>query len=382
MTTDTSNTIDTHEFLTDDRALDQAPYVYLSPSGRFRLEVRKYRTKPNCWMYSRGTVTRVADGAVVADLCRNYSAFHHSFVTKDGRDFLITGRSYMGQTIVDLEREQAWNDPRWPDGYEGHEFCWAAIKLSPDGRTLLVDGCHWACPYEYRFFDFTDPAQGWPALPIRDAKGDDVYLPAEDRRPPELRDDGAIVCYESNRRFLPRGRCEDEIGKDERATIEEAEWKDPANWETVIERRVTLVREPDHMRITEDWRSDDRLRRDREAAAADAAENAMHDEWIARCTALSQVRAALAAHYLESSLWITTPVGENAGKPGSFTLHVKTPRSGVTASVGFGVDEGSLTVSLGRSGSEGGYEHEKHELPRDEAGAQQAAAAIKRWLEG
>ena len=45
------------------------------------------------------------------------------------------------------------------DGYFTPESEVAAY-LSPDGHTLAVDGCHWACPYEYRFFDFTDPARG------------------------------------------------------------------------------------------------------------------------------------------------------------------------------------------------------------------------------
>jgi hypothetical protein len=282
----------------------------------------------------------------------------------------------MGQTIVDLERAQAWNDPLWPDGYEGSEFCWAASMLSPDGRTLLVDGCIWACPYEYRFYDLTDPAQGWPALPIRDAQGEATYLEAEDRRPPELRDDGTIACFETGRVFTPLGRREDEIGKDERAAIDPAQWSGRANWETVVDRRVVLVREPDHMRIVEDWRSDDRLRRDREQAERDAVENAMHDEWIRRCTVLAPVRAALDEHYLEHSLWITTPVGANAGKPGSFTLHVKTGRSGETAYVSLGVDEGAVVVELGR-----GTEQQHLELSRDEAGAREAAAAIKRWIE-
>lgn len=366
------------EFFTDDRLVDRPPTLHPSPSGRFRLEVRAYTTREGCWCYSRGTVIRVADGAVVADIRRNHSTFHHSFVIKDGREFLVAGRSYMGQTLVDLERAQEWNDPKHPDGYDGTEFCWTASMPSPDGRTLLVDGCHWACPYEYRFYDLTDPARGWPALPIRGVEGEEGgWLPADDGRPPEVRDDGTIVCFETVRWFLPLQRASDEIGREERATIDDAQWEDPASWETVVDRRVVLVREPDHMRITEDWRRDDRLRRDREQAERDAVESAMHDEWIRRSTTLASLRTALAAHYLGSSLWISTPVGENAGKPGSFTLHVETGRAGVTASVTFGVDEGPLALSLGGPGAA----RSSLELVRDEAGTREAAAAIKRWLE-
>jgi len=112
-------------------------------------------------------VVRLADGATVCDIKRNLFGFHHSFVVKDGREYLITGRSYMSQTIVDLDRGAEYE----PEGdhYDGHAFCWTDCFLSPDGHTLAVEGCIWAAPYEIRFFDFTDPAAGWPALPIAGA---------------------------------------------------------------------------------------------------------------------------------------------------------------------------------------------------------------------
>lgn len=84
--------------------LDGEPREIRSTSGRYRLVIRSYRTRPGCWNYTRGTVVRLSDGAEVCDIKRNYSVFHHSFIEKDGREFLITGRSYMSQTIVDLDR--------------------------------------------------------------------------------------------------------------------------------------------------------------------------------------------------------------------------------------------------------------------------------------
>lgn len=41
--------------------------------------------------------------------------------------------------------------------FKGQGFCWAAVHPSPDGRTLGVEGCFWACPYELVFFDFSEP---------------------------------------------------------------------------------------------------------------------------------------------------------------------------------------------------------------------------------
>ena len=130
----------------------------LSPSGRYRLAIRTYRTAPRRWSYTRGTVTRVVDGSVVCDIQRNFNVFHHSFVTKDEHEYLIAGRSYMSQTIIDLDRGREFEPGS--DHYGGGAFCWARCYLSPDGNTLAVDGCVWAAPYEYRFFDFTDPSRG------------------------------------------------------------------------------------------------------------------------------------------------------------------------------------------------------------------------------
>jgi hypothetical protein len=41
--------------------LDGEPQEVLSPSGRYRLVIRSYRTAPGRWNYTRGTVTRVVD---------------------------------------------------------------------------------------------------------------------------------------------------------------------------------------------------------------------------------------------------------------------------------------------------------------------------------
>src|SRR4051794_18332596 len=74
------------------------PRIELSPSGRFRLTVRTYRTAPNTWAYARGIVERVADGTVMCDLARNLGQFHHTWLTKGGEEWLIAGRSYTSQT--------------------------------------------------------------------------------------------------------------------------------------------------------------------------------------------------------------------------------------------------------------------------------------------
>lgn len=51
-----------------DENVEGEPKVIVSPSGRFRLTIRTYRTAPGRWNYSRGTVTRIA---FVAERFRN-----------------------------------------------------------------------------------------------------------------------------------------------------------------------------------------------------------------------------------------------------------------------------------------------------------------------
>jgi len=181
--------------------LDGEPQEVLSPSGRHRLVIRSYRTAPGRWNYTRGTVTRVVDDCIVCDLQRNFNVFHHSFVTKDEGEYLITGRSYMSQTIIDLDRGRELEPSG--DQYDGGAFCWARCYVSPDGNTLTVDGCVWAAPYEYRFFDFTDPSRGWPKLSIN---GAECLEDPSDAQQPRWIDANTIDCFQWDDNAAPQER--------------------------------------------------------------------------------------------------------------------------------------------------------------------------------
>ena len=177
-----------------------APEVVESPSGRYRLTIRDYGSAAGGWNYSRGVVTRIADGATVCDIRRNFGVFHYSFVTKDGREHLITGRSYTSQTIVDLDLGQEYERA---DVDEDNDFIWVHCSISPDGETLVVDGCYWACPYEYKFFDVRDLARGWPELALVGAEHIDNPSNA---RAPEWLNATPLDCFHDDHANQPRGR--------------------------------------------------------------------------------------------------------------------------------------------------------------------------------
>lgn len=237
----------------------------MSPSGRFRLLIRQYATREGCWDYSRGTVYRVPDGKLITDIKRNFSTFHHSWIEKDGEEYLVSGRSYMNQCIVNLDQglEMEARDEVLEE--RGVAFCWAAVWCNPDGNTLVVDGCQWAGPYEYRFFDFTDPTKGWPELPIRgeaDCERDMGHLgPASQpvlycgEEEPEFADDGAITLYSTTAVFIPTGQRDDEITSEQVDELGDA-YDDEANWREDVMVRYTLRRRGDVVLIEDVWRPD------------------------------------------------------------------------------------------------------------------------------
>ena len=138
------------------------------------LELRYYTTKEGCWNYSRGLVRNVV-GDEIADIQRNYGRFHHDLFTVNGESWLVSGRSYMSQTFVNLTTGLTYDSPA-----NEATFCWASpFKVSPLGNVLAVFGCYWGGPYEWKFFDVSDIPSGWPEIPILDETGEETALDAD-----------------------------------------------------------------------------------------------------------------------------------------------------------------------------------------------------------
>ncbi len=182
------------DYYTEGRARDAGQESF-SPSGRCKLLVRYYGTKPGSWNYSRGTVWAAddPDGKPIADVKRNYSSFEFAWIEghPNGHSYLVCGEDYQGQTVVELDTGRR-RDHLPPEAKQGHAFCWIDYSFHAPTCLLVVGGCHWACPYETRFYDFRDPMTGWPEIEADEC----IDCDAKD---PEIDPDGVTIrCFQSD----------------------------------------------------------------------------------------------------------------------------------------------------------------------------------------
>ncbi len=91
---------------------------------------------------------------------------------------------------------------------EGVGFCWAAYRFDAPTNILVVNGCHWACPYEYRFFDFSDPMAGWPQI---EADG----TVEGDEKEPDIEGD-IVRCYRTRDPDDDEGDTDEGAGEEAR----------------------------------------------------------------------------------------------------------------------------------------------------------------------
>lgn len=162
-----------------------------SPSGKYRLVVTPFTTAKCTWSYSQGCVYVGGAETPIATVQRNYSAFPYLFIEghPNGHDYLVAGEDYQGQTVVELDTGRRRD--HLPDAAKkGVGFCWSSCVWLPEARLLVVKGCLWAYPYEFRLYDFADPMTGWPQL------GEDLWIDT-DQRHPLLRPDGTIRTFQT-----------------------------------------------------------------------------------------------------------------------------------------------------------------------------------------
>ncbi len=235
----------------------------LSPSGKYKLVTSRFATSPGCWNYSQGKVYRVGSDEPIAVIQRNYGAFPHSWVEDhpNGHSYLIAGEDYQGQTVVELDTGKRRNYLPKEAG-KGHGFCWSEHRFV--GSVLIVCGCYWACPYDFKFFDFSDPMSGWPELEMVDSNGKAAWA-SEDDRWPTVEPDGIIKCYQTH--------SEEDVEEDDETPSAEEKPKK----ELPLASVRTFTRKGQQLVLTDEWVSD----REKEIRAANEEAERKYNEWMA-----------------------------------------------------------------------------------------------------
>ena len=278
---------------------------HLSPSGKYKVTTTGYGTRAGSWNYTRGEVSRVSDGAILADVKRNYHSLPMCWVEDhpNGHDYLVTGENYQGQTVIELDTGKRRDDLSI-GADKGHGFCWVIVTTSTDKNVLIVNGCIWACPYEYRFHDFTDPMNGWPEITtdsgfdfeegdnttcevdgstVTWTKSERVFLATKERE--------TDIDWESSRLFREVHRLEKQGPPEELAKAKEAkaahdakypdEDEDAHLWGKVLDKRAVFQIKDGDMVLIEQWKSEAVLKREQEQAEGQAQWNAKTKKWRA-----------------------------------------------------------------------------------------------------
>lgn len=171
----------------------------MSPSGRYRLTIEYYTTGTGSWEYTKGIVHRVEDDKHIISLYRDYSSFTHKFFMRFGEEWLFSGEHYEYQTLVNLDTGKRY------DNNEGY-FCWTDVNASPKGDILLVEGCVWACPYEYDFYDLSNIVEDgkcfWKRID-EEYKGDPRLKEISNKKWEERTEEEKDFCNQYSYRFFP-----------------------------------------------------------------------------------------------------------------------------------------------------------------------------------
>lgn len=168
-----------------------------SPSGRYTLSV----SSDGHWN-STGIVRLAGTKKSIATIKRDYSSFPHLWIENyagpDGieHDFLVCGEDYQGQTVCELDTGTKRNFLPTA-AKDGHGFCWTEMRFDLASKIIIVNGCIWACPFEYRCYDFSDPFD-LREIEIVDDVSDIGYMDGDDPRWPEITSDiDGIVTVQS-----------------------------------------------------------------------------------------------------------------------------------------------------------------------------------------
>jgi len=166
-----------------------------SESKNFKVEIYPLETIDK--IYKSNIKVMDKNNKIIHEYIQKYATSPlNQFVTINGQEWWIGGREYMLKLFVNCETGQVFDDPdkrELSNSFKsGSEFIWRGdVKISPKGNYLMVVGCTWAFPYEWRLYDISNMIKNVTNNmpdPDEDADEEDVFMIREISLYKHLRD--------------------------------------------------------------------------------------------------------------------------------------------------------------------------------------------------
>lgn len=223
-----------------------------STSGKYEIEITSYKT--DGFGGTRAAIyQKEGDGwrQLPFDVMRNYGHFPFLFIEghATGHDLLVCGEDYQCSTVLELDTGRRRDFVPFEEVF-GWGFCWGSYEYDAASQLLIVDGCIWACPWEYRFYDFSDPMEkGWPQLQV-----------LENGEPRSIDVDNKPPLIEGNR-----------------VTVYDSSDPEQVHGERIVNARWTFERVDNTLVLRDEWVSEREQKKREERAEAER----VHKEWLA-----------------------------------------------------------------------------------------------------
>lgn len=339
-------------FIPENEIIGSSKEIF-STSGKYKLVISMFKTAKGSWNYSQGIIYRKDNDKPIAIVQRNYCSFPNLFIEghSNGHDYLVCGENYQGQTIIELDTGMR-RDSMSDGSDKGIGFCWSSYCYDAPNQMLTVDGCYWACPYGYKFFDFSDPINGYPEIVCEE------YICVDDNdKVPEIGANGTIRCFQT--RYI-----DDSIDKnmtDEEYDEQEAERR--AN--PIVDVIQTFHRDGLKLNLVEEWVSD--YEKDRRVKREESEKK--YQEWLANFKAtdilyLTYLESGFAKQHISIGYTYDGWGGDWNGKDKRCCSRIITHKGkiGATIDLEWGVETGPVKLVLYRDGKSDGHKFFEHSV--------------------
>lgn len=121
---------------------------------KYDYKIDAYTTGEKTWNYTKLTIINSETEEEVMHLNRNYHSLEFMFVSKNGKDYIISGFDYQGISVMNLTDKTVKH--YLPSRARlGAAFCITYFNDYDIEKDILkVEGCYWGGDYELREYKF------------------------------------------------------------------------------------------------------------------------------------------------------------------------------------------------------------------------------------